>query len=413
MKKMKNNYRTIVHVDMDAFYASIEQLDHPDYSNKPVVVGADPRGGRGRGVVSAASYEAREFGIHSAMPISRAYRLCPHGIYVKPRMKRYVEVSKHVMRILYDFSPLVEQISIDEAFLDCTGTEKLIGVPESLARRIKQRIHQETRLTASVGVAPNKSLAKIASELSKPNGLTICQPGKEKDFLAELPLKYLWGAGKVTLQKLQSLGYRVIGDIASCSREKLEERLGKLGAHLWYLANGIDERAVVAEGHRKSISEETTFSQDISSDRTLELVIFKISDRLTRKMRNLGIKGRTVTLKIRLEGFETYTRSHSLPNPVNDMHTVREIARNLYRNFDRRGKKVRLIGVGMSNLGEGETSVTEQLELFQKVQEKSFESFGAGLKRGEGSEDILDKMKKKYGEKVTRAVFLPKRVRRD
>ncbi|MBA7551986.1 DNA polymerase IV [subsurface metagenome] len=197
MEKMKNKAMpVIVHVDMDAFYASIEQIDRIEYRNRPLVVGADPRAGKGRGVVSAASYEARKYGIHAAMPISQAYRLCPSAVFVRPRMERYLEVSGHIMKILHEFSPVIEQISIDEAFMDCSGTQNLMGPSHVLAQRIKDRIRKETSLTASVGVATNKSIAKIASELGKPDGLMICRPGDEKKFLADLSLDYLWGAGK-------------------------------------------------------------------------------------------------------------------------------------------------------------------------------------------------------------------------
>jgi nucleotidyltransferase/DNA polymerase involved in DNA repair len=224
------NSRVIVHVDMDAFYASIEQLDHPEYRGKPVVVGADPRGGRGRGVVSAASYEARAFGIRSAMPISQAYRRCPHAFFVTPRMDRYVRMSAKVMEVLSGFTPLVEPLSIDEAFLDTTGTEKLTGPPGTAARLIKDKILSETRLTASVGVAGNKSVSKIASELGKPDGLVLCPPGREKEFLSTLPLKHLWGAGGKTMEKLASLGFGTIGHVASSSPGCSESTGGASGS---------------------------------------------------------------------------------------------------------------------------------------------------------------------------------------
>lgn len=393
------NPRTIVHVDMDAFYAAIEQLDHRAFRNKPVVVGADPMKGQGRGVVSAASYEARKYGIHSAMPISQAFRLCPTALFVRPRMKRYMEVSKRIMEILNEFSPVIEQISIDEAFLDCTGTENLIGPPPILGNRIKDSIRKQTSLTASVGIATNKSIAKIASELGKPDGLTICASGNEKKFLGDLPLTYLWGAGKKTVKKLESLGFKKIGDIALCSTEQLIESFGKVGRHLWELANGIDERSVQQWGGQKSISEETTFHQDVSSDQYIEHVLFKISDRLSRRMRNLGIKGRTVTVKIRLENFDTHTKSHTLSSPVNDMPTIRFVGNNLFRNFDRKKMRIRLIGIGVSNfdlIDHGE----EQLELFQDEKGKD-----AG-RQSLNTDELLDAMKRKYGAKVTRASFL-------
>ena len=392
--------RIIVHVDMDAFFASIEQLDNIEYRNQPVVVGADPQDGRGRGVVSASSYEARRYGIHSAMPISRAYRLCPTAIFVRPRMRRYAEVSQQVMKVLYEFSPLVEQISIDEAFLDCTGTQTLIGPPSILGRRIKERIRQVTLLIASVGIATNKSIAKIASDLGKPDGLVICEPGDEKKLLEDLPLRYLWGAGKKTVEKLESFGYRKIGDVASCSSEKLVQEFGKIGLHLWNLANGIDERPVTSEGTRKSISEEITFPRDVESDNYIEHVLFQISDRLSRRMRNLDLKGKTITLKIRLEGFETFTRSKTFPYSVNDTDTIREVSTDLYRNFNRKGKKIRLVGIGVSNLNTEASAQREQLELFQRVKEESTPQ------KMTTTDALLDEMKRLYGHKVTRAAFL-------
>jgi DNA polymerase-4 len=386
----KKNDRTIVHVDMDAFYASIEQLDNSELRHKPIVVGADPKGGRGRGVVSACSYEARSFGIHSAQPISQAYKLCPHAVFLKPRFKRYTELSNRVMEIVRSFSPVVEQISIDEAFLDCTGTKKLFGSGEEIAKNIRRRIYKETGLTASVGVASNKSVAKICSERAKPDGFMVCPSGQEKEFLAGLPLSYLWGAGKKTLQILEGMGFSRIGDIARSGREMIEKRMGKNGLHLWRLANGIDSREVVTGQSRKSISEETTFQKDTDDTELIERVLFHIADRLTRRMRAKGIAGRTITLKIRLEGFETYTRSKTLDHAVNNMSIVRTEAEGLFRSFEREEKKVRLIGIGVSNLErEG------QLDLFS-----------GAIKTDSEAEKVIDKMKNLYGDKITRGAFL-------
>jgi len=404
-KKMKNKAMpVIVHVDMDAFYASIEQIDRIEYRNRPLVVGADPRAGKGRGVVSAASYEARKYGIHAAMPISRAYRLCPSAVFVRPRMVRYLEVSRHIMKILHEFSPVIEQISIDEAFLDCSGTLNLIGPSHVLAQRIKDRIQKETSLTASVGVATNKSIAKIASELGKPDGLMICRPGDEKKFLEDLSLDYLWGAGKKTVEKLRGLGYKKIGDIAACPSERLIKEFGKRGLHLWYLANGIDERPVIIDVARKSISEEITFSSDVESDRHIEHTLFRISDRLSRKMRNLNLKGRTITVKIRLQDFETFTRNRTFSYPVNDMNTIRSACTYLYRNFARSNKKVRLIGIAVSNLEKKQAQNTEQLELFQ---EDKSDVNSVKQEPQKKADELIDEMKRLYGSKVTRAVFLP------
>lgn len=394
--------RVIVHVDMDAFFTSVEQMDHPEYRGKPVVVGADPKGGKGRGVVSAASYEARKFGIHSAMPISRAYRLCPRAVFLPPRFSRYSELSRRVMELLGEFSPLVEELSIDEAFLDCTGTEMLFGPPERLGAGIRERIRAETGLTASVGIASNKSVAKIASDLNKPDGLTICPAGKEREFLAPLPMSRLWGAGKKTVETLQTMGFRIIGDIASYSPGDLEKILGKWGLGLWELARGIDDRPVVTEYGRKSISEETTFEEDVSDGALIERALLGISDGLSRRMRELGIRGRTITLKIRLQGFETFTRGMTLPAAVDDMKTIRGAATELYRNFDRGGKRVRLVGIKLSNLEEaGGDGV--QLDLFGGSDPKEISIPAAGKN---DPESVLDSLKSRFGESVTRASLL-------
>jgi DNA polymerase-4 len=389
--------RTIVHVDMDAFYASVEQLDNPVYRGKPVVVGADPEGGTGRGVVSAASYEARKYGIHSAQPISTAYRCCPDAVFVRPRFRRYEELSKKVMSILGEFSPVVEQISIDEAFLDCTGTQRLHGAGQMLAQKIKRRIREETGLTASIGIAGNKSVAKIASELGKPDGCTVCPPGGEGEFLAALPLKYLWGAGPKTRERLESLGFHTIGQVASATQKQLVKLFGRYGGKLHELANGIDTRLVHTEARRKSISEEVTFRQDVDEDGFIELALFEIADRLTRHMRQKRFSGRTITLKIRLSGFETHTRSRSLPDCTNDLATVRSTAVQLYREFSRRGKKVRLIGIGVSNLRFQDDEVL-QPDLFLGEARKT--------ENRESADRVLDMLKDRYGEKVTRGAFL-------
>lgn len=393
-------YRSIIHVDMDAFFAAIEQIDNIEYMGKPVVVGANPKEGKGRGVVSASSYEAREYGIHSAMPISHAYKLCPDAVFVRPRMSRYSEMSQTIMGILKKFSPVVEPISIDEAFLDCTGTRTLFGPPEKLGLKIKKKIFDLTGLYSSVGIGSNKSIAKIASDLQKPDGLTICPNGIEKEFLAPLSVSKLWGAGEKTVKTLNSMGFYIIGDIASCPLEKIEAILGRVGSHLWFLANGIDEREVTNESIRKSIGEETTFEKDVDSHATISKSILYISDRLSRRMRREKFRGRTVTLKIRLQGFETFTRSITFNNSINDMYTLRDTALQLYNNFDRGRKKVRLIGISMSNLVDKGIE-DEQLELFPLNNEKL-----NSIRKKEKLEQILDNLKNDYGGTISRASLL-------
>ena len=262
--------RFIVHVDMDAFYASVEQRDFPEYQGKPVIVGADPKGGQGRGVVAACSYEAREFGIHSAMPISFAYKRCPHGVYLRGNMKIYVDISRQVFQILERFTPDVEPISIDEAFLDITGSYKLIGTPEETCKKIKAAIQAETGLVASIGMAPNKMTAKIASDLEKPDGLVIVSREGLLDFLHPLPVGKLWGVGKRTKEELTRLGIKTIGDLASKDIKDLSKLLGKSGVHVWKLANGIDPRDVETSVGIKSIGHEHTFDEDVTDPRTIE-----------------------------------------------------------------------------------------------------------------------------------------------
>src|SRR5262249_54805783 len=247
------NMRSILHVDMDAFYASIEQIDQPEYKGRPVIVGADPKAGTGRGVGAACSYEARKFGVRSALPISRAWKLCPQGVYVRPRMGRYVEVSKQIMNVFRRYTDLVEPLSIDEAFLDITGSIALFGPPDRIARSIKQEIRERTGLTASVGLAPNKFLAKIASDIRKPDGFMILGENEVEDFLKNLPISRLWGVGPKTELRLHQLGFRTIGEVAVASRESLIRALGSLGEHLYQLSRGQDERPVVPNWEPKSV----------------------------------------------------------------------------------------------------------------------------------------------------------------
>ncbi|MGH7451434.1 MAG: DNA polymerase IV [bacterium] len=395
---MSNNTSTriVLHLDMDAFYAAVEQLDHPGSRGKPVVVGADPKAGRGRGVVSTASYEARKYGIHSAMPISQAYRRCPQAIFVFPRFERYTEISRQVMNILRDFSPQLAQISIDEAFIEITQTANFHGGAKQLAEKLKARIKNETGLTASVGVAPNMFIAKVASDLQKPDGLTICEAGQEKAFLAPLPIKKLWGVGPKTEAHLQKMGFSKIGQIAQCSQKMLAERLGKWGAHLWELANGIDDRPVEDWGPRKSISQEHTYDQDVADPQIVEKTLWVIADGLSADMRRADLKGRVLTLKIRLEGFETFTRQRKLPEFTNDAETMRQLALEIFRKFDRQEKKVRLIGIGMSHLNN---VGGEQLSLFQTEEQKQRDKVS----------NLIDTVRAKFGEEAaTRASLTEK-----
>ncbi|MGQ9843959.1 MAG: DNA polymerase IV [Spirochaetota bacterium] len=342
--------RIIVHVDMDAFFTSVEQIDNPSLKGKPVVVGADPKGGRGRGVVSAASYEARRFGIHSAMPISKAYTLCPYAVFLPPRFDRYTELSHMIMKILERFSPCIEQLSIDEAFLDCSGTLGIFKSVEQLAQSIQQEIFNKTKLTASIGIATNKLVAKIASDYNKPNGVTICPQGFERQFLAPMPVSKLYGVGKKTHSYLQSLGFATIGDIACADVHYLQSILGKWGVLLHQFANGIDNRQVTPYSKIKSISEEVTFDKDCNDEDVIVSTLTELCDRVVRRVRANSMAFKTITLKIRLEGFETYTCSKTIAKHARDMSTLHKEILRLYISFGRGTRKVRLLGVRASQL---------------------------------------------------------------
>lgn len=385
--------KTILHIDMDAFFAAVEQLDNPGYRGKPVIVGSDPKDGKGRGVVATASYEARKFGVFSAMPISQAYKRCPHAIYVRGRHKRYAEVSRHVMQILSGFSSVIEKISIDEAFLDITGSLKLLGNAETIGKRMKVQIKNECKLTASVGIATSKFIAKIASDLKKPDGFVIVKPGDEKAFLAELPISKMWGVGKKTEQTLKALGIETIGQIAACSELFLSKKFGKWGSALWKLSQGIDERPVSTGSLRKSISQERTFDEDVANEDLIEKTLFYLSEEVARLMRKERIKGRTVTLKLRLEDFTTFTRSKTLSTFIDSPQLLRGITVQLYREYEKNNKKVRLLGISVSQLS---TEAGEQLGLFEQNSPLDYRI-----------SQLLDDLENKFGDRVVqRASFL-------
>lgn len=389
--------RTILHLDMDAFFAAVEQLDHPQYRGKPVIVGADPKGGRGRGVVATASYEARKYGVHSALPISQAFKRCPHGIYVRGRYKRYAEISQQVIQILEQFSPVIQKISIDEAFLDLSDSLKLFGGAEVIAREIKNRIRKELKLTASVGIAANKFIAKIASDLQKPDGFVLVEPGCEQAFLHDLPISKLWGVGKKTEQALMKKGINTIGQIAALSEVELNRKFGKWGNALWRLSQGIDERPVVTSSMQKSISQETTFEEDTDDEERIERTLYRLAESLSRLMRQHSLKGRTITLKVRLEDFSTFSRSRTLSDFVDSTLILRGVAIDLYQKVNKKGLKVRLLGIGVSQLS---SVAGEQLGLFG--QEASLDHRVTRL---------LDELKDKYGEHVVSRAALKDKER--
>jgi DNA polymerase-4 len=338
--------REIAHVDMDAFYASVEQRDRPELRGLPVIVGADPKG---RGVVSAASYEARVFGVRSAMPIGKAARLCPHGVFVRVDMAKYARVSDEIMALLGEFSPLVEPVSVDEAFLDLTGTASLFGPAPDAVRRIKQRIRAETGLTASAGLAANKFIAKIASDLRKPDGMVVVEPGREAEFLAPLPIERLWGVGKATAKSLAALGIATIGQLQRLSHATLVSRLGEHGADLHELAFGRDDRAVTPWTAPKSMGAETTFDRDTDDRTRLETTLRGQAERVARELRAGGVAASRITLKLRFTDFRTITRSHT-GDPTQD---GLEVYRRVMTLFVREPlvQRVRLIGLSASTLG--------------------------------------------------------------
>ncbi len=358
--------RSIIHLDMDAFYASVEQLDQPAYRGKPVVVGADPRGGAGRGVVAACSYEARPFGIRSAMPISRAYRLCPTAIFVRPRMARYTEMSRRIFDILRTFTDLMEPLSIDEAFLDVTTSQRLFGPAAEIGRLMKAKIRSELGLVASIGLAPNKFLAKVASDLGKPDGFVVVPPGREREFLEPLPISRLWGVGPKTEARLRDVGFQAIGQIARASVEALEAALGQAGHDLWDLANGRDDRPVEPGQEAKSIGAEHTFAEDTADRALLRRTLLGLGDRVARHLRHDGLLAGGVTLKFRDDRFHTLTRALILDDPTDVGDDLFQAAWGLLGRVDWKGRQVRLLGVTATRLMPVGEPPRGQLPLFTR-----------------------------------------------
>ncbi len=328
---------------MDAFYASVEQLDHPEWRGKPVIIG-----GQERGVVSTASYEARTFGVRSAMSSAKARQLCPHGIFTRGNMARYAEVSGQIMDILANYSPLVEQASIDEAYLDATGLERIFGPVAHMAQRIKDDIRERTGLTCSIGIAPVKFLAKIASDYNKPDGLFMLRPDEVPDFLHDLPVAKIPGVGKRFVAELDKLGVATCGDVHKFPEQFWARRFGKGGESLWRRARGIDARAVETGHEAKSESAENTFHEDTDDRELLRKWLLRQSERVGRNQRKAGLKGRTVTLKIKFADFTSITRSRSLPEPTDATEIIFRTACELL-DAEPLPRKVRLIGVGLSN----------------------------------------------------------------
>lgn len=387
-------FRTILHVDMDAFYAAIEQRDRPELRGRPVIIGADPKGGRGRGVVSTASYEARRFGVGSAMPVSQAYRQCPDGVFIFPDMEKYAAVSREVMAILRRFTDVVEPLSIDEAFLDVTGSRRALGSGEEIAKALKATVRAETGLTASVGVASSKLLAKVASDMRKPDGLVVVPPGTEARFLAPLPVRRLWGVGPKTEEQLARLGVTTIGELAGLDPAALERRVGHHGLDLRLLAQGIDDRAVVAHPvDAKSVGAEHTFDSDTGDVARLRRTLLDLSDGVARRLRHHDYKARTVTLKYRDETFQTLTRAESLGRAVDTGEALFAVVWRLFLGVHG-SRRVRLLGVYASGFGE-----PPQLPLFPPEPSKA--------------DRLRDLVTERFGEDaLTRASLLGRRERR-
>lgn len=383
--------RKILHIDMDAFFAAIEQMDNPSYRGKPVVVGGDPKA---RGVVSTCSYEARRYGVHSAMPLQEAYRRCPQGIFVPVRGTRYAEVSRQIMSILSDYTPLVEPLSLDEAFLDLTGSEKIFGPAIEIARIIVDRIETEVGLPSSIGLAPNKFLAKLGSDLQKPKGFVVITKENVFSILDELPVNKLWGVGPKTEEILKKMGIYTIGMLRQSDLRLLYHQLGELGTHLYHLANGRDERPVITGEDAKSIGHEMTFQVDTNDHQFLAGVLLGLCEQVARRLRRHQVKGRIITIKIRDNQFKTITKRTTLDETTDFEEKIYDEALRMAKELDWGVRKVRLLGVSVS----GFDTKDSQLSLFGEEME---------TEELDALHQTLDNLKNKFGETViTKAAVL-------
>jgi nucleotidyltransferase/DNA polymerase involved in DNA repair len=385
---MTRSRLSILHVDLDAFFAAVEQRDHPELRGKPVIIGGDAHS---RGVVSTCSYEARKFGVHSAMPTRTAHQLCPQGIFLPVDGAKYQRVSREVMTVLRRFTPSVEQVSIDEAFLDVSGSEALFGAAPEIARRLKREVVEATGLTVSVGVATNKLIAKVGSDLRKPDGLVVVESGQEAAFLAPLEIRRLWGIGPKTADRLHGLGVSTIGELAALPVETLARALGDHGATLHDRALGIDSDPVTGGGEAaKSVSHETTFAVDVTDPAEIERTLLALTEGVSARLRSAGIRAGTVAVKIRDSQFRTVTRQKHLPEPSDLTDTIWRAALELTRP-EIRGKKIRLLGVSATQLG-----APEQIGMFEVVDAKQRRVV-----------DATDAVRRRFGDRaVTRASLL-------
>ena len=377
-----NQNRTCyLHIDLDAFFASVEQLDFPEYKGKPVIVGGLPSDKRS--VVSTCSYEARKFGVHSAMPIFKAYQLCPQGIYLKGRMRRYQEKSKEVMSIFYNYSPEIMQISIDEAFLDLTGTERLFGNPTDTAKKIKDDIFEKTGLTVSVGVASSKYLAKIASGLRKPNGLFVIPYGKEQDFMFTLPIEKIWGIGNKTRERITEAGFYTIKSIYNASEELLTSLFGKCtGKFLYNTVRGINNDTFSGKPKSQSISEEQTYPRDITEEYIIDTALLELCSNCMFRMLSEEKNSKTICVKIRYEDFTTVTIQETFQHTIKSIEELFENAKNLFYQKYERGRGIRLLGVGFHNIQNG-------------IEDPQGELFDFGEKKKQAIEKTILELKQK------------------
>ncbi len=377
--------RHIIHIDMDAFYASVEQRDFPELKGKAVIVGGSPQQ---RGVVSAASYEARRFGVHSAMPMSQALKRCPQAIVRPGRMSRYVEISHQLHRIFQQVTPLIEPLSLDEAFLDVSGSLKLLGNAPSIGRGIKQQIKDQLGLVASVGIAPNKFLAKLASDLEKPDGFVVITPENQQAILDPLPISRIWGIGKVTAQAMQNQGIHTIGQLRQTSLSRLQQLFGHHAEHLHALAQGLDDRPVQPEREAKSISSEQTFAQDVlDKDQLLKVLLTQIEDVAVR-LRAHQLQARTLTLKLRYGNFQTITRSQTLEQATDLTRVLWQQAQAIFLTwYQQSARPLRLLGCGLSNLSPVHSG---QQRLFTDPQDR----------KQERVDRVFDAIRKKYGNQA-------------
>lgn len=386
--------RKILHIDMDAFFASVEQMDHPAYRGKPVIVGGNPEG---RGVVSTCSYEARRFGVHSAMPMGEAMRRCPQGIFLPVRGKRYAEISNQIMTILSEYTPLIEPLSLDEAFLDLTGSEKIFGPAVEIARIIVDRIKDDVGLSASIGLAPNKFLAKLGSDLKKPNGFVVITPENMLDILKDLPVSKVWGVGAKTEEALLRMGIKSIGELQRCDLQDLIDHFGEAGAQLYHLARGEDDRPVVTGEAAKSIGHEMTFPIDTDDREFLAGVLLSLCDQVARRLRRHQVKGRVITVKIRDLHFKTVTKRTTLNHATDFEEEIYQEALRLAEESDWVSRKVRLIGVSVSGFDREET----QLTLFDEMNHRDLPPHLDTLHQ------TVDHLKNKFGEEIiTKAAIL-------